>query len=128
MNKQQYNLIQRAVFLIGTIVLIGLVSLLIYEMTQQKNQKPPLLEITTSHQPSQPNSSYQVWIQNSGEQTAEKTAILLNLYQEGELTESGTISINYIPPGSKAEAWIVFHTDSKPNDSVVVSSITYAIP
>lgn len=128
MNKQQYNLIQRGVFFLGTLVLIGLVSMLIYEMTQQKDKKPPILEITISHQPDQPNNSYQVWIKNRGEETAEKTDVLLNLYQEGALTESGTISINYVPPGSKAEGWIVFHTDPKPDDSVVVSSVTYVIP
>lgn len=126
-KKQQYNLIQRVVFFMGIVVLSGLVSMLVYEMTQ-KSEKPPILEISTSHQPAQPNNTYQVRVQNLGEETAEKTTVLLKLYQEGELAESGTISINYVPPGSKAEAWVVFHTDSKKDDSLVVSSVTYVIP
>lgn len=126
-RKQQYNLIQRVVFFIGIAVLTGLVLVLLYEMTK-KNKKPPVLEISTVHQTAQPNNTYQVWIQNSGEVTAENTAILLELYQVGELAESGTISINYVPPGSKTEAWIVFHTDSKSGDSLVVSSVTYVVP
>lgn len=126
-EKQQYNLIQRTVFFIGIAALTGLVSVLIYEMAQH-TKTPPLLEISTIHQPAEPNNSYQVWIKNLGEETAENTTLILNLYQDGEVAETGTISINYVPPGSKEEAWIVFYTDSKSGDSLVVSSVTYVIP
>lgn len=126
-KNQKYNLIQRVVFFIGLIALMGLVSVLLYEMILV-SQKPPELEISTVRFETPQENKYQVWIQNSGEITAENTSVLLNLYQEGEITDSGTIFLNYVPPGAKAEAWIVFHREAKPGDSLVVASVTYLVP
>ena len=126
-EKQKYNLIQRVTFIFGGFVLVGLISLLIFEMSQQGNT-PPNLEISMNQKSLEPQNSFQVVIQNHGEETAENVEIHLNLYQDGRLSESGTIAINYIPPGSRTEAWIVFHTSSTPEDSLAVSSVTYVIP
>lgn len=126
-KKKKYNLVQRAIFVFGILVLIGLFSLLIYQSSGDTEQ-PPIIEISISHQAAQPQNAYRLQVQNVGEQSAMNANISVNLYQQGELLETSTISLNYLPTGSKKEARVVFQSPHTASDSLVVSSINYEIP
>lgn len=126
-KKQRFNLVQRVIFIFGLIVLSGLFGFLIYE-SGQHNKQPPNLETSLKHYPEVPQHSYRVLVKNTGEETAKNASLFVNLYQEGALQESATLSIDFVPPGSEVEGWVVFKYPATPNDSVVVSSMTYLVP
>lgn len=126
-KKQRFNLIQRVIFIFGLLVLLGLFTFLLYESGQHKSQ-PPNLEVFIEHHPERPQHSYQLMVKNTGEETAKEASLLVSLYQEGEVKESGTLVFDFVPPGSTEEGWIVFTSAHTPEDSVVVSSMSYVVP
>lgn len=126
-NKKDHNIVEIITFITGLLVLLVLISYLVYQISQKKDS-PPDLEISTCYQPSMKNYAYKLEVMNKGEESAESVHIKLSLYQEGKTVEDGAVSIRYVPVKSKETAWIVFHTDRKPGDSLVVSSVTFVRP
>lgn len=126
-KKQRFNLVQRAIFIFGLVVLLGLFGFLIYE-SNQNNERPPHLETTIIPHSQSPQHKYQLLVKNTGEETAKNASLLVNLYHKDDLKESVTLSIDFVPPGSEVEAWVVFKDQATPEDSVVVSSMSYLVP
>jgi len=126
-QKKSYNTVEKISFTLGILVLFTLVSFLIYQMSQRK-ENPPILKVTIVEELLTNNYDYIVEIENIGEETAESANIKLSLYQDGKAVEEGTVNLQYIPVKSKRTAWIVFQTKRKIGDSVAVSSITYVKP
>lgn len=126
-NNKNYDLVEKITFAFGILVLVVLIFYLIYHMNQDSN-KPPELVVAIFDQPAMDHYSFKLEVENTGDQTAEAAQIKLSLYQNGEVAEDGTVQFQYLPMKSKETAWIVFQTEKKPNDSLVVSSITYTKP
>ena len=126
-EKSKHNILEKISFAFGIIVLVALVSYLLFQFTE-RNGNPPQLVITTAYQPKMKNYTFKVEVENKGDQTAEQANIQLDLYQNGEIAESGSINMNYVPVKSKETSWIVFYVEPKPNDSLVISSVTFVQP
>lgn len=126
-KKKGHNTVEIITFIAGMVVLLSVLGFLIYQM-QQKKSSPPELYITSTYQPSMKGYAFKLQVENKGEESAEAVSIKLSLYQEGEAVEDGTVNIQYVPVKSKETAWIVFHTDRKSGDSLVVASVTYVKP
>lgn len=126
-NKKSHNAIEITSFIAGLTVVLALIGFLIYQISKRENT-PPELHIQSYHDPSMDHYAFELEVENKGEQSAEEVQIKLSLYQEGEAMEDGTVSMRYVPVKSKETAWIVFHTDRKAGDSLVVSSVTYVKP
>lgn len=126
-DKKQYNIIETGTFLVGLLILLALISYLVYQISQDK-KSPPEIQVTTSYQTAMDNYAFEVTVENNGGESAEAVNIKLSLYQEGEAVEDGTMDIQYVPVKSKETGWIVFHSDRKTGDSLVVSSVTYMKP
>lgn len=127
-NKKKYNIVEKITFGFGLSVIAVLLTYLVYEMVSQKKSFPPQLVITSLYNPQMSYYGFEVWVENIGDETAEEVNVELSLYQEGKEVETGTINIMYVPIKSKETAWVVFHTKRKPNDSLVVSSVSYIEP
>ena len=126
-DKKQYNIIETGTFVVGLLILLALISYLVYQISQDK-KSPPEIQVTTSYQTAMDNYAFEVTVENNGGESAEAVNIKLSLYQEGEAVEDGTMDIQYVPVKSKETGWIVFHSDRKTGDSLVVSSVTYMKP
>jgi uncharacterized protein (TIGR02588 family) len=119
-NKKDHNPIERITFFMGLAVLAAIFSYLIYQLTQEKKD-PPQLVVTSTYQPTMAHYGFEVRVRNKGEETAENASIKLSLYQDGKAVETGTINTAFVPV--KSTTWIVIHTQRKPSDSLVVSSL-----
>jgi len=126
-DKKQHNFIENGTFVVGLLILLALISYLVYQISQDK-KSPPEIQVTTSYQTAMDNYAFEVTVENNGGESAEAVNIKLSLYQEGEAVEDGTMDIQYVPVKSKETGWIVFHSDRKTGDSLVVSSVTYMKP
>lgn len=126
-QKKDHNIVEIITFIAGLAVLLALVGFLIYQINKE-NGTPPKLEISSSYQPSMEHYSFKLQVSNKGDESAEDVNIKLSLYQEGKAVEDGNVTIQYVPVKSMETAWIVFHTDRKAGDSLVVSSVTYVKP
>ena len=124
---QPHNALEKVVFTAGLLIVASIFVYLGNLIIEERNQ-PPHLIVRTAYRPGMHNYSYEVKVINTGEETATNANIRLSLYQEGEVVESGTISINYVPVQGTETAWIVFHRRRQATDSLVVSSITYLKP
>ncbi|HET8753579.1 MAG TPA: hypothetical protein VFM59_04390, partial [Salinimicrobium sp.] len=123
------NIIEKLTFGFGILVIVSLLSFLVYQLVNQnRKQNPPQLIVTSTYDPKMSYYTYKVVVENIGDQTAEEANIQLSLYQDGKKVETGTINILYVPIKSEETAWLVFHTKRKPNDSLVVSSVSYVQP
>ena len=126
-QKKGHNLVEIITFIAGLIVLLAVVGFLIYQINATKGT-PPNIVISSSYQPSMEDYSFKLEVENKGEESAEAVNIKLSLYQEGKVAADGDVNIQYVPVKSKETAWIVFHSDRKPGDSLVVTSVTYVKP
>ena len=126
-DKKQHNFIENGTFVVGLLILLALISYLVYQISQDK-KSPPEIQVTTNYQPAMDNYAFEVTVENNGGESAEAVNIKLSLYQEGEAVEDGTLDIQYVPVKSKETGWIVFHSERKAGDSLVVSSVTYMKP
>src|SRR5690606_13998407 len=126
-GRKSYNVVEKISFALGLVVLVALVSFLVYQMVQKQNV-PPILELSIVEEPLTPDYDFIIEVKNVGEETAESISIVLNLYQEGIAVEESMIRLQYIPIKSKKTAWIVFGQKEKLGDSVIVSSITFVKP
>lgn len=128
-NKKKYNIIEKTTFTFGILVTLGLLSYLVFQLiNQDRKSNPPQLVITTSYEPKLSHYTFKVVVENIGGETAEEANIQLSLYQEGKPVEKGTINILYVPIKSKETSWVIFHTEKKLNDSLVISSVSYVQP
>lgn len=126
-DKKQHNIIENGTFVVGLLILLALISYLVYQISQDK-KSPPEIQVTTNYLTAMDNYAFEVTVENNGGEAAEAVNIKLSLYQEGEAVEDGTLDIQYVPVKSKETGWIVFHSDRKTGDSLVVSSVTYMKP
>ena len=126
-DKKQHNIIENGTFVVGLLILLALISYLVYQISQDK-KSPPEIQVTTNYQTAMDNYAFEVTVENNGGESAEAVNIKISLYQEGEAVEDGTLDIQYVPVKSKETGWIVFHSDRKTGDSLVVSSVTYMKP
>ena len=124
---KSHNPLEKVVFVAGLIIIAALFGYLGYLIFSERKQ-PPHLVVTTAYKPNMRDYAYEIRVKNFGEETATSANIKFSLYQEGKVTESGTLTINYVPIKSTETAWIVFHRKRKATDSLVVSSITYLKP
>lgn len=126
-KKKKFNVIENLIFGTGVLVLTALVGYLVFQITQ-KNGGPPDLVITNKYQPSLPNYAFEIEVTNQGHTTAQMAQINFDLFQDGKQVESASLQMDYIPVNSKKLGWLVFGTEKKPNDSLVVSSMTFLEP
>ena len=129
MDKQKisHNVLEKATFTFGLIVLITLFSYLISEMFGPK-KAPPLLVVTTSYDPNLQGYAFKVTTENLGEQSVANANVSLALYQEGKKVNTATVNYGYLPLNSTETAWTFFNTVKKTGDSLVVSSISFSSP
>lgn len=126
-KKTEHNIVEKVVFGIGIIVLITLLTYLVLQISREKNEPPQLL-VTSAQQDGMIHNSYKVIIKNIGEETAESVTLKMSLYQNGKSIETGSLDIDYVPVNSTEIGFMVFYSKPKPNDSLVVSSVTYLKP
>ena len=80
------------------------------------------------HVPSMKHLAYEVTVRNVGEESAQSATVNLDLFQQGKLKASSTVTISYVPKKSKETTWVVFYEKKSSSDSVAVSSVTYVKP
>ena len=124
---KKINYLERSTFIAGLLILVFLFGYLSLQMTK-KQHLPPSIEVAVSPTLIKDKNSYEIMIQNTGEETAQAINIQFELYQDGKVTGNAVMVIDYIPTKSKETGWIVFEQDKKPFDSLVVKSITYLKP
>ena len=126
-TSKKINYLERSTFIAGLLILVFLFGYLSLQMTK-KQHLPPSIEVAVSPTLIKDKNSYEIMIQNTGEETAQAINIQFELYQDGKVTGNAVMVIDYIPTKSKETGWIVFEQDKKPFDSLVVKSITYLKP
>lgn len=126
-KEKGHNSVERITFVFGLLVIASLLTFLIYQLTQ-KSGKPPQLIVTSTYQADLEPYGFEIQVVNKGDQTAENAVISLDLYQNDSIIASGSLEMNYVPVKSKETAWIVFNQSRMPNDSLVVSSVSYVKP
>lgn len=126
-QKKERNSLEKITFVIGLIILVLLVGYLSYQWSTRKEQ-PPKLEISAFFEPSLPQNTYKVEITNNGQETAQSVNIQFDLYQEGKLSESAVMELDYVPVKSKEEGWISFSHKRMSSDSLVVGTRSFLKP
>ena len=106
-DKVHFNGVQLTVFILGALLILGLIGCLSYEAVKLDN-RPPQPEVTTVYQPDLPAYTYRIKVKNKGAETATNMNLKMTLYQDGKSKESGTFSISYLPVNSEQIGWMVF--------------------
>ena len=120
-DKIHFNGVQLTVFILGALLVLGLIGYLSYKALKLDN-RPPQPEVTAVYQPDLPDYTYRIKIENKGAETATNMNLKMTLYQDGKSKETGTLSISYLPINSEQIGWMVFETSRKPTDSLIISS------
>ena len=123
-DKVHFNGVQLTVFILGALLILGLIGYLSYKAVKL-DKRPPQPEVTAVYQSDLPAYTYRVKVENKGGETASNMNLKMTLYQDGKSKESGTFSISYLPINSEQVGWMVFETQRKSTDSLVVSSLTF---
>ncbi len=126
-TDKKINYLERSTFIAGLLILVFLFGYLSLQMTK-KQHLPPTIEVAVSPAFINDKNSYEIMIQNTGEESAQAINIQFELYQEGKVAGNAVMVIDYLPSKSKETGWIVFEQDKKLFDSLVVNSITYLKP
>lgn len=129
MSQQEniHNSLEKSVFIVGLLIIGSVIGYLTY-LTFQDRKRPPLLVVTSYYEPNMTDYSFQVTVENLGEETAANANIKMSLYQNGKIVETGILNINYIPIESSETGWIVFDRERQLTDSLVLSSMTFLKP
>lgn len=129
-SKTKHNIIEKVIFGVGVIVLLALCGYLILEIIRQSKSedKAPRIEVSTSHKPNMDAYTFEVEVENSGNESAEDVHLQMQLYQNGEAAETGTVTFKYVPLKSKRSAFIVFSKNRSSSDSLVVITKTFNRP
>lgn len=126
-KKEERNLLEKITFGGGLLILTVLFLYLGYEI-YQKNGQPPELSIRLYEDKGSRSIKYRVEVENIGEETAEGAIINFDFYREGKVTSKVGLQIDYVPVRSMEEGFIVFPTENKAADSIVVGSLSYIRP
>lgn len=126
-EKKEKNNLEKVIFYIGLFVLIALIGYLSYQWST-KEQKPPSLEVVTTHDPSFDQYTFKVETKNTGQETAKSVNISFNLYQDGKIAESSVLQMDYVPVRSKEQGWVSFSKKRKSQDSLTIGSISFIKP
>ena len=122
-----HNKLEKLVFFLGAAILLGVVGYLSYLISLDRSA-PPILVVTSAYKPDIEPYGFLVTVRNFGEEAAKNVTINLELFQNGQSAETGTLQIDYVPISSSETGWIVFDTEKKQGDSLVLSSMTFAKP
>ena len=125
--RRKHNIVERITFAVGLLLLGAILGFLIFDLTVEDHH-PPQLVISSSFDPGVLPYGYRVIVKNTSKQTAESAQITFALYQDGERVEEASADFTFVPAKSKKTAWIVFNTDRKPSDSLVMISASYLKP
>ncbi|MGB8705637.1 MAG: hypothetical protein WCD31_11455 [Gillisia sp.] len=125
-NKNK-NFVQMLTFFFGCLVFVTLAGYLVFQIATKK-EGPPSLVVHTRYVPSMKHLAYEVTVRNVGEESAQSATVNLDLFQQGKLKASSTVTISYVPKKSKETTWVVFYEKKSSSDSVAVSSVTYVKP
>ena len=106
------SLAEWVTFGIATLVLIGIVSLVIYNWVATPNT-PPVIELTQSGEIREVNGQYYIpfTITNVGGNTAEAVQLIAELKIDGEVEESGEQQIDFLAGDESEEGAFVFSRD-----------------
>jgi uncharacterized protein (TIGR02588 family) len=106
------SLAEWVTFGIATLVLIGIVSLVIYNWVATPNT-PPVIELTQSGEIREVNGQYYIpfTITNLGGNTAEAVQLIAELKIDGEVEESGEQQIDFLAGEESEEGAFVFSRD-----------------
>lgn len=126
-EKKENNIIEKVIFYLGLLILLVLLGYLSFQWSTKEN-KPPSLEIVTTHDPSFDRYTFRVETKNTGAETAKSVNISFNLYQRGKLAESSVLEIDYVPVRSIEQGWVSFSKTRKPSDSLTIGSISFLKP
>ncbi|WP_017729750.1 hypothetical protein [Nafulsella turpanensis] len=126
-NKVHFNWLQLTVFSLGAILSLSMIGYLAYQ-SFKLDGIPPKLEVVSRYRADLPDYTWRLTVTNRGEETATNANLKFTLYQKGKATESGTVSISYVPIQSEQVGWIIFDRERQKGDSLVLSSITYLQP
>lgn len=129
MNRdgEKYNIAEKIGFAIGLLVSVALVGYLVFQISQKK-KIPPQLQVSSSYKAALEPYTFQIRVENKGEETAKSVNLRFSLYQNGQSVETASMSIDYVPVKSSEIGWVVFYRERKQGDSLVVSSITFLKP
>lgn len=125
-NKKS-NGLEKTIFILGIIILTSLVGYLSYQWST-KISGSPSLEVEAFYDSSFDLHTYEITITNKGNETAKAVNVQFDLYQNGEVSKSGVLEVDYIPKHSEEKGWVSFSNSTKPYDSLTVSSITFLKP
>jgi uncharacterized protein (TIGR02588 family) len=100
-------------FAMASVVLAIVVGLVAYTWLDEQKQQPPLLSILNTEKNRAVNGQFYVpfTVTNSGGQTAEAVYILAELRVGGTIVETGSLEIDFLSKGEKAEGAFIFSRD-----------------
>ncbi len=126
-TRRKHNTIERITFGFGLISLFAIIGFLLFDMDNSELETPQL-QIKTDYDASAKPNGYKIIVENSSKQTAANAQITFGLYHNGKLQNTATTAFDFIPAKSQKTGWIVFYSDRKPSDSLVIQSVTFLQP
>jgi uncharacterized protein (TIGR02588 family) len=106
-------------FAIASAVLLGALGTVGYLSLRDRNQQPPLLEITSSVEQRQDKYYVPFTVANSGGETAEAVQVIAELRINGELAEWGDQQIDFLSSQEETKGAFVFTQDPQAGELTV---------
>jgi len=126
--QDKKNWFEWAVFGMGMVLVLGILSYLVYKTTTYQSG-PPELFVEYFREPGkyEPNR-YHVILHNKGNETAESITVELSLKQPGKEAEKAELDFDYCPRESTREGWISFNSTPAQADSIQARIMSYERP
>ncbi len=127
-KEEKKNFLEWAVFAIGLLLVLSVVSYLGYK-TFTYEPTPPEIEVNYWADPSEGAPfRYAIEVSNNGGETAEEVTVEL-VQKTGDATiETAALKLSFVPRDSKREGWLNFHQDPKMADTLLVRVVSYKRP
>lgn len=106
-------------FALASAVLLGILGTVGYLGLRDRNQQPPLLEVTSSVEKRQDKYYVPFTVVNSGGETAEAVQVIAELRVNGELTEWGDQQIDFLSSQEETKGAFVFTQDPQAGELTV---------
>jgi uncharacterized protein (TIGR02588 family) len=106
-------------FSVASAVLLGVLGTVSYLGVRDRNQQPPLLEVTSSVEQRQDKYYVPFTVVNSGGETAEAVQIIAELRVNGELSEWGDQQIDFLSSQEEIKGAFVFTQDPQAGELTV---------
>lgn len=114
-------------FAIALVLLVGILGLVGYLWWSDRNQEPPILEISSSLEQRQSKYYIPFIVTNQGGETATTVQVIAELRVDGEIVEWGEQRIDFLSRKEEAEGAFIFLRDPSAGE-LTVRVASYTLP